>query len=379
MLPVLLAISANSPFLDGADTGLASVRSQIFTRTFPRCGIHDPFGDWETYAGFVELLARTSSIVESTQLWWSIRPHHAFGTVEVRICDAQSGGEESFGLAGLMIAAVAQACSDYDDGVLAPPRRARELEENLWRAIRHGLDGRMIDFDSGSEVATAAVVEELLAWTEPGARPARDRARRLRPDRPQRHPAGPGRARAGRHRDRRLPGRRRADGGYVPRRGVRSSHERQRRNRSKRRAGSGAAGGGEPDAEQLSPEQEQMLRQMEEEMRRVRVQDLVAQSVVSILNLSYRRIAKEDERDLEQARVGIEAIRGMVDALDPEAQREIRNALSQVQVLYAQAAGEGDAGPAPESGGGAASGGGAGGAPESGGQAPPRLWTPGSD
>ena len=140
-----------------------------------------------------------------------------------------------------------------------------------------------------------------------------------------------------------------------------------------------APGGGEPDAEELSPEQEQMLRQMEEEMRRVRVQDLVAQSVVSILNLSYRRIAKEDERDLEQARVGIEAIRGMVDALDPEAQREIRNALSQVQVLYAQAAGEGAAGPAPESGGGAASGGGAGGTPESGGQAPPRLWTPGSD
>ena len=140
-----------------------------------------------------------------------------------------------------------------------------------------------------------------------------------------------------------------------------------------------APGGGEPDAEELSPEQEQMLRQMEEEMRRVRVQDLVAQSVVSILNLSYRRIAKEDERDLEQARVGIEAIRGMVDALDPEAQREIRNALSQVQVLYAQAAGEGDAGPTPEPGGGAASGGGAGGAPESGGQAPPRLWTPGSD
>ena len=140
-----------------------------------------------------------------------------------------------------------------------------------------------------------------------------------------------------------------------------------------------APGGGEPDAEQLSPEQEQMLRQMEEEMSRVRVQDLVAQSVVSILNLSYRRIAKEDERDLEQARVGIEAIRGMVDVLDPESQREIRNALSQVQVLYAQAAGEGDAGPTPEPGGGAASGGGAGGTPESGGQAPPRLWTPGSD
>ncbi len=167
VLPVLLAISANSPFLDGHDTGLASVRTQIFTRTFPRCGIHEPFGDWAAYADFVDLLERTRSIVESTQLWWSVRPHHSFGTVEVRICDAQSGGEESFALAGLMIAAVAQAAADYDDGILAPPRRARELEENLWRAIRHGLDGRMIDFDTGTEVATAAVVEELLVWTEP--------------------------------------------------------------------------------------------------------------------------------------------------------------------------------------------------------------------
>ena len=167
VLPVLLAISANSPFLDNRDTGLASVRTQIFTRTFPRCGLHDPFGDWSSYASFVDLLERTSSIVESTQLWWSVRPHHAFGTVEVRICDAQSDGEESLALAGLMVAAVAQACADYDDGVLAPPRRARELEENLWRAIRHGLDGEMIDFDAGREIPTAAAVEELLAWTEP--------------------------------------------------------------------------------------------------------------------------------------------------------------------------------------------------------------------
>ncbi len=133
---------------------------------------------------------------------------------------------------------------------------------------------------------------------------------------------------------------------------------------------------GDPAAEQLSPEQEQMLRQMEEEMRRVRVQDLVAQSVVSILNLSYRRIAKEDERDLEQARVGIEAIRGMVDVLDEESQREIKNALSQVQVLYAQqAAASGEPGAEPPAGGGEPP---AGGGP-TGGQAPPRLWTPGGD
>jgi len=136
-----------------------------------------------------------------------------------------------------------------------------------------------------------------------------------------------------------------------------------------------------PDSEQLTPEQEQMLRQMEEEMRKVRVQDLVAQSVVSILNLSYRRIAKEDERDLEQARVGIEAIRGMVDALDPESQREIRNALSQIQVLYAQAAEGGAGGAEPQAGGGPEPGGGEapGGGPTAGDKAPPRLWTPGSD
>ncbi len=130
-----------------------------------------------------------------------------------------------------------------------------------------------------------------------------------------------------------------------------------------------------PEGEQLSPEQEQMLREMEEQMRKVRVEDLVAQSVVSILNLTYRRIAKEDERDLEQARVGIEAIRGMVDVLDPESQREIKNALSQIQVLYAQATGEGG----PGAGGAGPEGGAPGPSASPGGQPPPRLWTPGSD
>jgi glutamate---cysteine ligase / carboxylate-amine ligase len=166
-LPTLLALSASSPFLDGRDTGLASVRSQIFTRSFPRCGIHDPFGDWAAYAGFVDLLERTSSVVESTQLWWSVRPHHSFGTVEVRICDAQGDGDASLALGGLLVACVAQAATDYDDGVLAAPLRAREVEENLWRAIRYGLGGRMIDFAAVEEIETREAVERLLAWTEP--------------------------------------------------------------------------------------------------------------------------------------------------------------------------------------------------------------------
>jgi carboxylate-amine ligase len=167
VLPEVLALSANSPFLDGRDTGLHTVRTEIFTRIFPRCGVHEPFGDWATYADFIDLLVQTRSIVEATQLWWSVRPHHAFGTVEVRICDAQARGSESFSLAGMMAACVAQAAMDYDAGQLAPPLRQREIEENLWRAIRHGMDGEFIDFERRREVPTLAAVERLVEWTAP--------------------------------------------------------------------------------------------------------------------------------------------------------------------------------------------------------------------
>ncbi len=170
LLPLLLAVSANSPFLDRRDTGLHTVRTEIFTRTFPRCGVPSPFRDWERYAAFVGTLERVGSIVESTQLWWSVRPHHHFGTVEVRICDAQTRGDESFALAGLIAACIVQVALDYDecgyDGA-APPLADREIEENIWRAIRHGMSGRMIDFRRGAEVQARAELERVLAWTEP--------------------------------------------------------------------------------------------------------------------------------------------------------------------------------------------------------------------
>ncbi len=170
LLPLLLAVSANSPFLDRHDTGLHTVRTEVFTRTFPRCGVPSPFGDWDRYAEFVGLLERAGSVVESTQLWWSVRPHHRFGTVEVRICDAQTRGEESFALAGLIAACIAQTALAYDehgyDGV-GSPLRDREIEENLWRAIRHGMSGKLIDFRRGVEVEAREALEELLAWTAP--------------------------------------------------------------------------------------------------------------------------------------------------------------------------------------------------------------------
>lgn len=170
LLPLLLAVSANSPFLDRRDSGLHTVRTEIFTRTFPRCGVPSPFLDWATYADFITTLLRTNTVVESTQLWWSVRPHHSFGTVEVRICDAQTRGDEGFALAGLIAACIAQTALDYDElgyGGRGGPLQDREVEENLWRAIRYGADGKMIDFRKGEEVETRALLDSILAWTAP--------------------------------------------------------------------------------------------------------------------------------------------------------------------------------------------------------------------
>ncbi|HKH64621.1 MAG TPA: YbdK family carboxylate-amine ligase [Solirubrobacterales bacterium] len=191
LLPLLLAASANSPFLDRRDSGLHSVRTEIFTRTFPRCGVPSPFRDWETYAGFVGDLERFGSVVESTQLWWSVRPHHSFGTVEVRICDAQTRGDDSFALAGLIAACIAQTALDYDEHGYegkGTPLADREIEENLWRAIRFGAGGRMIDWRRGVEVPTRSLLEQVVVWTEPArtqlgidlALPERNGAQRAR-------------------------------------------------------------------------------------------------------------------------------------------------------------------------------------------------------
>jgi carboxylate-amine ligase len=166
VLPELLAISANSPFLEGNDSGLHSVRTQIFTKSFPRCGIPDPFGDWATFAQYVDFLVATRSIVEYTQVWWSVRPHLSFGTVEVRICDVQSTAAESEGLINLIVACVAQAAREVDEGRTPPDLPARLLEENVWRAIRYGLDGELLDLRRAEPYPAHAAVERLLAWTD---------------------------------------------------------------------------------------------------------------------------------------------------------------------------------------------------------------------
>jgi len=167
VLPLLLAISANSPFLDGRDSGLHSARTQIFTKSFPRCGVPDAFGGWRSFADYIDFLVSTQSIVEYTQVWWSIRPHFSFGTVEVRICDAQMTAPESEGLAALIAACVAQAARDVDDGVPFTDLPRRLIEENVWRAVRYGLDGELLDLERAEAYPAAEALDRLLGWTAP--------------------------------------------------------------------------------------------------------------------------------------------------------------------------------------------------------------------
>ena len=168
-LPELLALSASSPFVENVNTGLHSARNQIFTRFFPRCGVPDVYGDWRTFEDYVRMLFDTGSIREHTEMWWSVRPHLAFPTVEIRICDAQPLQEEAISLAALSYALVARVARAIDEGehMLLPTNR--EIEENFWRAIRWGLSGELIDLRTREVRSARAALEELVEWVQPVA------------------------------------------------------------------------------------------------------------------------------------------------------------------------------------------------------------------
>jgi carboxylate-amine ligase len=168
-LPELLAWSASSPFVENVNTGLHSARTEIFTRLFPRCGIPDAYGDWDTFADYVGMLYETSSISDPTEMWWSVRPHLGFPTVEIRISDAQPIQEEAISLAALSYSLAARIARAVDEGepLLVPEHR--ELEENFWRAIRWGLSGEMIHLRTRAVRPTRAAIEELIEWVQPVA------------------------------------------------------------------------------------------------------------------------------------------------------------------------------------------------------------------
>ncbi len=168
-LPDLLALSSSSPFVDNVNTGLHSARTQIFTRMFPRCGVPDAYGDWAGFERYVRTLYETGSIDEHTQLWWSVRPHLAFPTVEIRICDAQPRVGEAQSLMALAYALTARIARAVDEGEPLPEHSHRMIEENVWRAIRHGLSGELIDLATLRVRTARAAIEELIEWVQPVA------------------------------------------------------------------------------------------------------------------------------------------------------------------------------------------------------------------
>jgi carboxylate-amine ligase len=168
-LPELLALSASSPFVEGVFTYLHSARTEIFTRMFPRCGIPDAYGGWQGFEDYVRFLYGTGSITEHTQIWWSVRPHLAFPTVEIRICDAQPDLDEARALAALGYALTARIARALDEGEPLPDHPHRLLEENFWRATRYGLAGELIDLETGEVRSARAHLERLLEWVAPVA------------------------------------------------------------------------------------------------------------------------------------------------------------------------------------------------------------------
>jgi glutamate---cysteine ligase / carboxylate-amine ligase len=169
LLPDLLAVSASSPFTENVFTHLHSVRTEIFTKLFPRCGIPDAYGSWDEYERYVRMLYDTGSILEHTQIWWSIRPHLAFPTVEIRICDAQPDLGEARSLSALMYALAVRTARALDEGEPLPLPPHRLIEENFWRAIRWGLGGDFIDLETGELVEKRKRIEQLIEWTLPVA------------------------------------------------------------------------------------------------------------------------------------------------------------------------------------------------------------------
>jgi glutamate---cysteine ligase / carboxylate-amine ligase len=168
-LPELLALSCSSPFVENVNSGLHSARTQIFTRFFPRCGVPDAYGDWNTFADYVRMLYATGSISDPTEMWWSVRPHLGFPTVEIRISDAQPLQEEAISLAALSYSLAARITRAVDEGepLLLPTNR--EIEENFWRAIRWGLSGQLIDLRTREVRPARTAIEELIDWVQPVA------------------------------------------------------------------------------------------------------------------------------------------------------------------------------------------------------------------
>src|SRR5260370_5929603 len=160
-LPHLYALSVNSPFWLGQNTGLKAYRQMIFER-FPRTGIPDAFESLSEYDDYLKLLVATSCIDIAKKIWWDIRLHPFFNPIELRICDAQSRVDDTVALAALMQAIVVKLHKLRKQNVTFRNYPRRLIDENRWRASRYGLDGELIDFGRGCEVDERELLHEML-------------------------------------------------------------------------------------------------------------------------------------------------------------------------------------------------------------------------
>jgi carboxylate-amine ligase len=167
-IPVLLALSANSPFWRADQTGLASTRMPVF-RAFPRVGIPPRWKDWADYERQIEFMVESEVVDDYTYLWWDVRPHPMLGTVEVRVCDAQTRVEHTLGLAALVQAMVKELAEHFEAGKRLSESSLSMLDENKWLAARHGLEADLVDLPSHKRIGTKQLARRLLDRLRPHA------------------------------------------------------------------------------------------------------------------------------------------------------------------------------------------------------------------
>jgi carboxylate-amine ligase len=164
-LPHLLALSTSSPFWMGRNTGLKSFRTTVFRR-FPRTGIPETFESWSAYENFVNLLVRLNCIDTGKKIWWDVRPHPAFGTLEFRMFDVATRVEEAVSIAALTQAIIVKLHKLYTKNISWRLYRRALIEENKWRAARYGIEGKFIDFGKEAEVPMRELIPELLDFVD---------------------------------------------------------------------------------------------------------------------------------------------------------------------------------------------------------------------
>ena len=302
-LPELLALSASSPFVEGINSGLHSARSQIFTRMFPRCGVPDAYEGWDGFERYVRFLydtARSTSTRSSggaSARTSASRPSRSASPTRSRISARRARSQRSCYALAVRIAHA------LDEGEPLPDYPHRLIEENLWRAIRYGLSGELIDLATGDVRPARAHLERLLEWVAPAAEEI----------------------------------------GAAPYLTIPSA------NAAERQIARHAEGATleEIYAEQVArrrrlaeDEQQKLVAELQAELAKLKVSDLLLQTLYTVSSLGYQRLTGE-EKDLEQARLAIESLKALMPVLEgsvpDEAMRDFQQVLANMQLAYASA------------------------------------------